>query len=483
MFGFIRGFFGRSESSKYNIVKNKLNELSELFKNYHQLFLKKSKDNANIPEILQKQQQEFILIKQKIKDIEKRVYQFSHNMFKEEQKDVKLLDDEIKDLEINLFQQINKFEKSLLSKESETMDKISKNMKKLNLIIKTAIFQSTYIIKKEFGDNLKKMLDSFPGVDKIVNKYSLIFNRMGANTNNQKRFVLELIREISKTKFGKWSFFFSVIHKKKQINCSGSATFLGMILKSSQKTNKIPLVEFCTPVGHALILVTFPDNRMYYCDAINNLFVDITKKIDLNRSYNLDSIKVYKLKEMTKEFPYLILPAVDFRKGMINTYSSNLRQMLYEKLNGDNEAEEFLRYKKEIRDEIKRLSKSNNLDKEFNKLYRSNEYRVEQDRVKKLRTRFKEYLTPLLFILKDERYLQLFKNNMDEIKSYLLFKKNSLSIGDSTFTNAFKNFKIKVNNYAQQDIEGYKKFIKDNCEKISNMSNEDIMKSASKITT
>lgn len=280
------------------------------------------------------------------------------------------------------------------------------------------------IYDKEFVDKLDEVLGhefKMKGKDgqeesvvlkNIIDKHLEGFSSPGfaalsteEKAEKQREFVMDLGRGINKIPSDDpWSFYFKRIMETGKINCSGSSALLGMALERTKEQSGIKSVEQGFPYGHAINMITFGDGRLYFADARNGTFEDIS---DYTKIDNKDGLKVYKIKQPKDKIgdliPWRNIPATGVKEGAIDMYLSNL-QSAHQAAEGKfDKALKMGRSKKELkqaREGAKEVCQENNLsspeeldrltevkrffNEKINKYHRSEEFKKEIKRIEKL---------------------------------------------------------------------------------------------------
>lgn len=166
-------------------------------------------------------------------------------------------------------------------------------------------------------------------VDKHLEGFSSPeFSNLSAEeqAEKQREFAMDLGRGISSIPSeDPWSFYFQRIMKNDKINCSGSTALLGMVLENTKEKSGIKSVEFGQPYAHAVNMITFGDDRLYFADAINGEFEDVTDRV---KSEEKKELKIYRIeppKEKNEDrVIFRDIPVSSMKEGIISSYLNNL---------------------------------------------------------------------------------------------------------------------------------------------------------------
>ncbi len=149
---------------------------------------------------------------------------------------------------------------------------------------------------------------------------------MEEKAEKQREFVKDLGRGINSIPGeDPWSFYFGRIMETGKINCSGSTALTGMILEKTKEQSGIKSIEWGSPFGHAVNIITFEDNQLYWVDVRNGMFENMS---DCAKVENHDGLKVYKIdwpnEKTGYQVPYRTVPATSIEEGVISNYLENL---------------------------------------------------------------------------------------------------------------------------------------------------------------
>jgi len=180
------------------------------------------------------------------------------------------------------------------------------------------------ILEHKFSDKEGKEFVLSETINEHLEKFtSPDFSKLSIEkqAESQKEFVKDLINQINKIPSDTWSFYFDRSLRTKKLNCSGCATLTGLILQSSKKITRLKNIEYGSPPGHAMNIITFTDNKIFRVDSRNNIFENLTDNIEIQKA---DGLKIYKIKKLEKETRHKIIPITSVKNGTISAYLDNL---------------------------------------------------------------------------------------------------------------------------------------------------------------
>ena len=316
----------------------------------------------------------------------------------------------------------------------------------------------------------------------MVEEYSLIFEKEGSSPRIQKQFVEKLIHSISKIPFDSWSFTFTRSLESGKLNCSGCASLLGIIIEHMRSLSRIPLVEFVTPYGHAMNIIHFSDNSIYYADPRNEKFKNISNLI--LRTWNFGNLKVYRLKANLGFTGYRIFPAVSVREGVLMSYGGNLGSMYNfaqgkidqvlkesssnEALEADmEEAHEILQKHGYSKGDVKRARVFvQSVEQDMQHFYASNDFKEEVSRLGQQANVMKGVQDILAYVQKKPEVMTELISHINQIEGFLLFKTNSFRLPDKKLQLLFEIFRKSKIAVFDTNRQGYEVQIKKVCDDI-----------------
>jgi len=159
---------------------------------------------------------------------------------------------------------------------SETREAKEKNLEALELqrdgekiYLKEFAERLDDVLKHEFKitgkDGREERIVLRDIIDKHLERFSSPeFSSLSAEerAERQREFVKDLGRGIYKIPAGDpWSFYFDRAIKTGRINCSCCAALLGIILENTKEKTGIQNIEYGSPYGHAINMITFGCRR------------------------------------------------------------------------------------------------------------------------------------------------------------------------------------------------------------------------------
>lgn len=187
------------------------------------------------------------------------------------------------------------------------------------------ILEHKFVSKNQEGKNEEVVLKDI--VDKHLKNFAspeFSVLPMEEKAEKQREFVKDLGRGINSIPGDDpWSFYFRRIMETGRMNCSGSTALAGMILENTKEQSGIKSVEYGAPFGHAVNIITFGDNQLYWADARNGVFENIS---DCAKVENHNGLKIYKIDQPNEKADviYRTVPSTSMKEGIISSYLENL---------------------------------------------------------------------------------------------------------------------------------------------------------------
>ena len=138
----------------------------------------------------------------------------------------------------------------------------------------------------------------------------------------QKEFLRELVAQINKIPYGRWSIDFKKAIKTGKMNCSCCSALLGLILESIKDITKVKDIEYGLPAGHSVNIVNLINKRIFLLDSREGIIEELTKENTEIKQYN--NLKIYKIREMKGKRVYQIIPVLPLKEGVLVSYLGNL---------------------------------------------------------------------------------------------------------------------------------------------------------------